>query len=88
MRDRKSCVTITYRGAEYIHTQRTSTLETHRVKIIDPTGKEFNESEHESVESVEIEDPKQDGMVVEVVLKGYAIGEKIIRAAKVKVGKK
>ena len=55
--------------------------------IIDPKGEEFNPESHESVESVEVNSTDEDGKVVEVLQKGYKLYEKIIRPAKVKVGK-
>lgn len=55
------------------------------VEEIEAQGAKFNPHFHECVEAVE---GGQEGMVVEVVAKGYKIGERIIRPARVKVGKK
>ncbi len=48
-------------------------------------GDGFNPSLHEAVEVVT---GKQDNKIVEVVAKGYKLGEKILRPAKVKVEKR
>ncbi len=48
-------------------------------------GDGFNPSLHEAVEVVP---GKQDNKIVEVVAKGYKLGEKILRPAKVKVEKR
>lgn len=74
------------KGVEYIHTQFTTTLGNHGVYAIRPLGDLFNEKEHESIESVLVDDPKDDHKIIEVVMAGYKFGEKIIRPAKVKVG--
>ena len=74
------------KGIEYIHTQLTNILDTYGVETIDPVGKEFDHNEHHSVDSVDVEDEDQDGIVVEVALKGYKTEESVIRPANVKVG--
>lgn len=74
------------KGIEYIHTQLHTLLDNYNVEIIDPIGKEFNHSEHHSIELVDVEDEIQDGIVVEVSLKGYKIKDSVIRPANVKVG--
>ena len=74
------------KGIEYIHTQLTSILDNYGVEVVDPIGKEFNHDEHHSVESVEVKNEDQDGVVVEVVLKGYKTKNSVIRPAHVKVG--
>ena len=53
------------------------------VSRIEVTGKEFNPHEMECVEVVE----GQDNVVVEEVLPGYMIHGKVLRVARVKVGK-
>lgn len=51
---------------------------------IEAIGKKFDPSLHEAVEEV---DGKEPGMVIEEVEKGYSYNEKVLRPAKVKVGK-
>ena len=72
-------------GVEYIFTQLERALETHKLVALDPIGKPFNPLEHDSVGHEEV-DKKNDGKVVGVKQKGYKIGEKIIRPARVIVG--
>jgi molecular chaperone GrpE len=74
------------KGIEYIHNQLQNLLNNHNIEVVDPLGEEFNHDEHHSVESVDIEDEKEDGKVVEVVLKGYKTKDFLIRAVSVKVG--
>lgn len=74
------------KGIEYIYNQLTVVLESRGVVILNPVGSRFNHHEHHSLEVVPVEEVAQDGQVLEVVRKGYKIGETIIRPADVKVG--
>lgn len=71
------------KGVEYIYNQLTNTLETYGLEDITPKNEIFNPQKHEAVEIVE----GKDNIVVEVIQKGYELNGKIIRTAKVKVGK-
>jgi len=51
---------------------------------IESVGKKFDPSLHEAVEEIE---GKESGIIVEEIEKGYSFNEKILRPAKVKVGK-
>ena len=73
-------------GVEYIYSQLVSTLERFGVKLIDPKGQKFDPNQQISIESVPVIDKAQDGVIVEVVQKGYELNSKAIRAPKVKVG--
>lgn len=53
---------------------------------IDPLGKRFDPNEHEALSSVPTEDPEQDEVVVDVFLRGYRFGERLLRPARVAVG--
>jgi len=73
------------KGMEMIFSQLLSTLETEGLEIIIPKeGKEkFNPREQEAVLSEKTKLEKNT--IIQVLQKGYKIGDKIIRAAKVKV---
>lgn len=73
-------------GVEYIHTQLVNVLANHGVKVVNPMGETFDPQRDEAIEMVEVEDKKDDHKIVEVASVGYKIGERIIRAPKVKVG--
>ena len=69
------------RGIEYIHSQFLQVLEDNGVVTYGAVGDTFDAQIHDPVES--------DGAgekVQEVVQKGYKIGDKVIRPAKVKLG--
>lgn len=75
------------KGMEYIHTQLITTLQNHGMQTLDPINEEFDSKVHDPVETVDVNEPEKDHKIIEVVMQGYKIGEKIIRAPKVKVGK-
>ena len=60
-----------------------SILESEGLKKIEAKGKEFNP---ETMDAVEVVKGKKD-RVIEVVLDGYLLNDKVLRPAKVKVGK-
>jgi len=53
---------------------------------IESEGKDFDPSVHEALAAEEVE-PELDGKVLEEYQKGFVLGGKVLRAAKVKVGK-
>ena len=74
----------TRQGLELAVGQFRKVLEDEGVEEIKADGK-FNPSLHEAIEVVP---GKQDNKIVEVTAKGYKLGEKILRPAKVKVEKR
>jgi molecular chaperone GrpE len=54
------------------------------VEVIDPKGEKFNPVEHEALSTVGAEGV-EPGTVVEVMQKGYKLGEQLIRPARVVV---
>ncbi|MEX0930656.1 MAG: nucleotide exchange factor GrpE [Candidatus Paceibacterota bacterium] len=73
-------------GVEGIYAQLLSILETYDVKPLSPVSEPFDPTYHEAIEQVTVTEEKEDGIVLEVVQKGYRMGERLIRTAKVKVG--
>lgn len=73
-------------GVEYIHSQLVKILEENGVTPINDLGKDFDPKRHNSTENVEVDNPKEDNRIVAVVMKGYEIGDKILRPSNVKVG--
>lgn len=72
-------------GFEHIYSQLKRSLESVGLEQINPLGEQFDPNFHESVEVIESEDNTKDGEIAEVVMKGYKIGEKVLRAPQVKV---
>lgn len=80
----RAAKTIDDQGLLYVIKQFHDILETEGLKVIGKTGEDFDPYKHECIEVVRGDENK----VVEVLEKGFALGEKVIRVAKVKVGKK
>jgi len=57
------------------------------VEPIESVGERFNPELHEAVETAEVE-PKDEGKVLEEYARGYKIGERLLRPAHVKVGRR
>jgi molecular chaperone GrpE len=56
------------------------------VEPIDAVGKQFDPELHEAVEISEVE-PEDDGKIIAEYARGYKIGDRLLRPARVKVGR-
>lgn len=72
-------------GIEFIHSRLISALEENKMGVIDIIGVPFDPNLHEAIENIPTDDTSLDHTVVSVVQKGYKIGERILRPARVKV---
>ena len=72
------------RGVELIHKQLVELLTRRGVTVIDPLGELFDPNLHEAV-TREPAGGRRDGEVVEVLGRGYRLGDRLLRAALVKV---
>lgn len=61
-------------------------LEAEGIRPIQAQGKRFNPSLHEAVDIAEVES-ERDGLVIEVHKTGYTQGDRLLRAALVRVGR-
>ncbi|MBI2039107.1 MAG: nucleotide exchange factor GrpE [Candidatus Niyogibacteria bacterium] len=73
-------------GVANIHRQLAQILKGYGVEELSAVGAAFNPAEHEAMLEEAVEDESKDGMVLEELQKGYRMRDKVIRAAKVKVG--
>ncbi len=78
---------ILYKGIEMILRQLEEFLSKKGLTRIKTVGEAFDPSRHEALEVVS-DDTKPENTVVEEILKGYSLNEKILRAAVVKISKK
>lgn len=72
------------KGVEMVMRQVADLLKKQGVEAIDPAGKPFDPYAHEII----VQEPRDDyenGVVIESVQKGYKLGDRIIRTAKVKI---
>jgi molecular chaperone GrpE len=56
------------------------------VEPIESVGEQFNPEMHDAVETTEVE-PKDEGKVLDEYARGYKIGDRLLRPARVKVGR-
>ncbi len=73
-------------GAQHIYSQFFSVLKENGVEETIPLDEKFNPVFHDSLEMVKVDNPEKDGIIVEVIQKGYLLNRTIVRPAKVKVG--
>jgi len=73
------------RGVELIYAQCESFLEQHGVKSM-PVEGTFDPARHEALLTEDVSGKKK-GEILEVLQKGYLIGDAVLRSAKVKVAK-
>ena len=62
-------------------------LQKHGVEPLDPTGSEFDPNEAEALQTTPVESPDLDGKVTATLRPGYRLGERVIRPARVTVGR-
>jgi molecular chaperone GrpE len=74
------------RGVELIHKQLLDLLAGRGVTAIDALGADFDPHLHQAVAS-EPAEGRRDGEIVEVFRTGYLLGDRLLRAAMVKVAK-
>ena len=74
-------------GVGMVRRQFLSTLEELGVRIIPTEGASFDPALHDAVEMVSVEDPEQDGRILEELTRGYRTDERVLRASRVTVGK-
>ncbi|HEX2920219.1 MAG TPA: nucleotide exchange factor GrpE [Bacteroidales bacterium] len=72
-------------GINLIYMKFSEFLKQNGVKEIEATGTDFNVDLHEAVAKVQAENEKK-GKVIDVVLKGYYLRDKVLRFSKVVVG--
>ncbi|MFZ3011749.1 MAG: nucleotide exchange factor GrpE [Minisyncoccia bacterium] len=73
------------KGVEYIYGQMNTIFEEYGVKPVGEEGEAFDPNIHQSVELVETDKKELDHKVAKVIQKGYKLGVRIMRPAKVDV---
>jgi molecular chaperone GrpE (heat shock protein) len=64
-----------------------NTLEQHGIEKISPEGEMFDPNESEAVRVDSLDSPDDNGKVTETLRPGYRLGERVIRPARVAVGR-
>ena len=86
-KDLKSADDEFYKGVKMIYSKLIDVLKREGIEIINPKGEEFNPHLCEAAVT-EAKDNVNEGIILEVLRKGYRIGNFLIRPAVVKVCKK
>lgn len=73
-------------GLILIYNKLRQYLEQNGVKEMDSTGDVFDTEKHEAISVVPVPDEDQKGKILDTVLKGYTLNDKVLRHAKVVVG--
>lgn len=74
-------------GVEYIYSQLKTSLENNGVAAIDAVGVEFDPNLHEPIETKDTDDAALDHKIERIIQKGYRMGDRVIRPARVVVWK-
>lgn len=75
------------KGVLLIYTKLVSTLEQKGLKVIAvEKGEAFNADDHEAITQIPAPTDDMKGKIIDVIEKGYKLGEKIIRFPKVVIG--
>ena len=74
-------------GVEFIYSQLKTALENNGITAIDQVGVDFDAHAHEPIETKETDDAGLDHKIEKIIQKGYKMGERVIRPARVVVWK-
>jgi molecular chaperone GrpE (heat shock protein) len=74
-------------GARLVRRQTIQVIEGYGVRRIDARGQRFDPEIHEAISVVAVGDPRLDYKDVDQIDPGYAMGERLLRPAKVVVGR-
>ena len=80
-------IVVQKEGIQLVFNKVRSTLQSKGVTAMESLHKDFNVELHEAITEIPVTNNKQKGKVVDEITKGYFLNDKIIRFAKVVVGK-
>ncbi len=72
-------------GIEYIYSRLVSALAENNMEVIDAIGVPFNPALHEAIENIPTDDESLDHTIAGIIQKGYKMGDRVLRPARVKV---
>jgi len=73
-------------GIDIIYMKFSDFLAQQGVKEIETLDREFNVELHDAVAQIPVEEEERKGKIVDVILKGYYLKDKVLRHSKVVVG--
>jgi molecular chaperone GrpE len=75
-------------GVKLVREQFEGALAHYGVTRVESVGTRFDPSYHEAIAMIEVEDPTLEGAVVDEWQRGYRLGDKLLRPAQVRVGRR
>jgi molecular chaperone GrpE len=76
------------KGVELVRDQFLGKVSAFGVNRVAALGEPFDATRHEAVSMAPVDDETKDGVVLDVVKEGYAIGDELLRPASVVVGRR
>jgi molecular chaperone GrpE len=73
------------KGIEHIYTQLNNIFEEYDIKEIGAVGENFDPNIHQSIDMTPTDKKEDNHKISEVIQKGYKLGDRVIRAARVNV---
>jgi molecular chaperone GrpE len=73
------------KGVEYIYAQLNTIFEEYGVKEVGKIGEDFDPNIHQSIDMTPTDKKEDNHKISEVIQKGYKLGDRVIRAARVNV---
>ncbi len=73
------------KGVEYIYAQMNSVFEEYDVRPVGAVGENFDPNLHQSIDVVDTDQKELEHTIAEVIQKGYKLGERVLRPARVNV---
>jgi molecular chaperone GrpE len=74
------------KGIDLIYSKLSDFLKQHGVREIESVSNSFNVDLHDAVSKIPVTEEEKKGKIVEVVLKGYFLKDKVLRHSKVVIG--
>lgn len=74
-------------GVQLVFNKLRSVLQSRGLKAMESIHQDFDVEKHEAITEIPVTDPSLSGKVIDDVQKGYYLNDKIIRFAKVVIGK-
>ncbi len=73
------------KGVEYIYSQMNGVFEEYGVKPVGVVGENFDPTQHESIDMMTTDKKEDNHKIATVIQKGYKLGDRVIRPARVNV---
>ncbi len=75
-------------GIKMVRNKMSNLLENQQVtEVVCQIDDEFNPDFHEALSTMKVDDEKMDGIIMGIIRKGYMLGDRVLRPARVVVGK-